>query len=87
MSVVAITIEFLGLAAYIEGLFVNHVHVKQEGQIVVGEGMSIINQDASFEMLDSLWIVADLEVGEAKVVVQLSILWIDFLWFFERSNR
>ena len=87
MSVVAITIEFFGLAAYVEGLFVNHVHVKQEGQIVVGEGMCIINQDASFEMLDSLWIVADLEVGEAKVVVQLSILWIDFLRFFKRSNR
>ena len=87
MRVVAITIEFFGLAAYVEGLFINHMHVEQEGQIVVGEGVRIINQDASFEMLDSLWVVADLEVGEPKVVVQLSILWVNFLWFLERSNR
>jgi hypothetical protein len=38
-------------------------------------------------MLDSLRVVANLEVGETKVVVQLGILWVDFLWFFERSNR
>ena len=74
VSVVAITIEFLGLAAYVKGLFVNHMHVKQECQIIVGKGMRIINQDASFEMLHSLGVVADLEVGKSKVVVQLSIL-------------
>jgi hypothetical protein len=74
VRVVAVTIELFGLAAYVKRLFVNHMHVKQEGQIVVGEGVRIINEDASFEMLDSLRVVANLEVGETKVVVQLGIL-------------
>ena len=48
--------------------------------------MRIVNQNASLEMLDSLRVVSDFEVGKAKVVVQLCIVRIDLLGLFKRSN-
>ena len=63
------------------------MHIKQEGQIIIREWMRVIDQDASFEVLNSLGVVTDLEIREAKIVMQLGILRIDFLWFFESSNR
>ena len=79
MRVVAVTIEFLCLTTYVQSLFVYHMHIKQEGQIIIREWMRVIDQDASFEMLNSLGVVTDLEIREAKIVMQLGILRIDFL--------
>ena len=42
------------------------MHIKQEGQIIIRERMRVIDQDASFEMLHSLGVVTDLEIGETK---------------------
>ena len=63
------------------------MHIKQEGQIIIRKRMCVIDQDASFEMLHSLGVVTDLEIGETKIVMQLGIVGIDFLWFFESSDR
>ena len=79
MRVVAVTIEFLCLTTYVQSLFVYHMHIKQEGQIIIRERMCVIDQDASFEMLHSLGVVTDLEIGETKIVMQLGIVRIDFL--------
>lgn len=54
VSVVSVPIELLRLAADIERLFVNHMHVEEESQIVVGVGMRVVDQYASLEMLYSL---------------------------------
>jgi len=79
VRVVAVTIEFLCLTTYVQSLFVYHMHIKQEGQIIIRERMCVIDQDASFEMLHSLGVVTDLEIGETKIVMQLGIVGIDFL--------
>ena len=63
------------------------MHIKQEGQIIIREWMRVIDQDASFEVLHSLGVVTNLEIRETKIVMQLCILRIDFLWFFESSDR
>ena len=42
MGVVAVPIEFFGLAADVERLLVYHVHVEEEGKIVVCVRMRII---------------------------------------------
>lgn len=62
VCVVTVAIELLGLAADVEGLFVYHVHVKQEGQIVVGVRVRVVDQDAPFKVLHCLRVVADFEV-------------------------
>ena len=62
------------------------MHIKQEGQIIIREWMRVIDQDAPFEVLHSLGVVPDLEIREAKIVMQLGILRIDFLWFFKSSD-
>ena len=69
VRVVAVTIEFFGLATNVECFFVYHVHIEQESQIVVSKWMRVINQNASLEMFYSLRVVSDLEVGKTEVVV------------------
>ena len=87
VGVVAGAVEFLGLAADVQRFLINHVDVEQEGEVVIGIRMFIIQQDAPLQVLDRVLVVTDFEVGEAEVVVQLGIVVLDPLRLLERSDR
>ena len=74
VRVMALSVKFFSLTADIERLGVNHVDIKQEGQIVVCVGMFVIQYYALFEMFDSVLVVSNFEIGKAKVVVQLRVI-------------
>lgn len=74
VGVVTVSIEFLGLAADIERLFVDHMHIEEEGQIVVGERVGVVDQNAPFKVFHCLRVVSNLEVRETQVVMQLGIV-------------
>ena len=65
VRVVARPVKLFGLSADIERLFVDHVDVEEEGQVVVGVRVLVVQQDAPFQVLDSVLIVTHLEVGQA----------------------
>ena len=87
VGIVAGAVEFLGLAADIQRFLINHVDVEQEGEVVIGIRMLIVQQDAPLQVLDRVLVVTDFEVGEAEVVVQLGIVVLDPLRLLERSDR
>ena len=60
--------------------------VVQEGEVVIGERVLVVQEDALFEVLDGMLIVAHFEVCETEVVVQLGVVFEDTLSILERSN-
>lgn len=54
MRVVSMSIEFFGLSTNVQGFFIDHVHVEQEGQVVVGVWMFVVQHDALLEVLNGL---------------------------------
>ena len=49
--------------------------------------MLIVQQDAPLQVLDRVLIIADFEVGEAEVIVQLGVVVLDPLRLLEGSDR
>ena len=86
MSIVTLSVEFFGLTADIQSLWVDHVDVEQESQIIVCIRVLVVQYYALFEMLHGVLIVAYLKVSEAEVVVQLGIILVDALRLFEGCN-
>ena len=87
VSVVTLPIKFFGLTADIKCLWVDHVDVEQERQVIVCIRVFVVQDYALFEVLHRVLIVAYLEVREAEVVVQLGIILVDALRLFKGCNR
>ena len=62
MGIVTVAIELFCLAADIECFFVDHVHVEEEGEIVVRVGVCVIDKDALLEVFHCLGVITNLEV-------------------------
>ena len=63
VRVVTRPVELFGLTADIQGFLVDHVDVEEEGQVVVRIRVLVVQQDATFEVLHSVLVVTNLEVG------------------------
>ena len=69
MGVVSMSVEFLGLTADVESLFVDHVHVEKEGQVVVGMRVLVVQHYALLQVLNGLRVVTDFKVRYTKVIL------------------
>ena len=77
VRVVGLAIELFRLPANVQRLLVYHVDVEQEGEVVVSVRVLVVEKNALFEMLNCVLIVTNFEIGEAQVVVELSVVILD----------
>ena len=80
------SIELLSLSTDIQSLFVDHVNIEKEREVVVGIWMLVIEEDASFEMFHCVLVVSNLEIGKTQIVVQLSVIILNPLRLLEGGN-
>ena len=83
MSVVPVAVELFGLSAVVERLVVDHVDVEEEGKVVVCVWVLVVHQDALLQVLHCVLVVADLEVRQPQVILQLSVVVVDALGLLE----
>jgi len=87
VSVVPVAVELFGLSAVVECLVVDHVDVEEEGKVVVCVWVLVVYQDALLQVLHCVLVVADLEVGQPQVIMQLSVVVVDALGLLEGRDR
>ena len=73
-EVVAVGVVRVGLGTHVDGFGVKLVHVVNESQIIEGKDVFIIEIAAKLEMLHGLVVASELEVCQAQIILNLSII-------------
>ena len=66
-----------GSVADVDCFLVISMHVVDEGKVVISVGMPRVDLGAYLEVLDSHRILFLLKVGQPKIVLELSVLWME----------